>query len=259
MKLSVIICSRSGIPDRLKESLFQQSYKPYEIISIMGSSLTKQRNEGVRKSKGDLICFLDDDILLQTSYLENIVGTFNLKQDAMAVTGNVKVEIYKYNFLYDLFANIFLLSRRGLGRFRISGFPESYHENIDQIIKSEVLHGCNMTIKREVFKELSFNEDLKGGMFGEDDWFSWQMIGRYPVYYNPWAICYDIRPYPLGKQEIKVRCTLINLYRRYRLKGATELKRMAFWWSMSGFILFKTIEAVVMRDFSIIKGLLCIK
>jgi glycosyltransferase involved in cell wall biosynthesis len=254
MKISVIICSRSGIPNRLKQDLSNQTYQPDEIIEIVGNSLTFQRNEGVEKANGDLITFLDDDIELDRSYLEQIVNTFYTFPDASAVTGNIQVSMFEPNILYTIFSNIFLISRRGKGRFRISGFPESYHKDILTTIKAEVLCGCNMTIKRNVFNELSFNETLEGGMFGEDDYFSYQLKNKYTIYYNPKAVCYDKRQYPKGEQAWKVRCIILNTIQRYGDRKPNLLGRLAFWWSMIGFILFKLIEAIIMKDFSIVKG-----
>jgi len=255
MKLSVVICSRSGIPDRLKKDLKKQTLQPDEIIEIVGNSLTIQRNEGIKKASGNLITFLDDDIELDSHYLEQIVNTFYTHTDTSAVTGNIQVEIFKPNLLYTLFANIFLISRRGKGRFRISGFPESYHRDIITPIRAEVLCGCNMTIRKEVFNELSFNENLEGSMFGEDDYFSYQLSRNYIIYYNPNAICYDDREYPKGKQAWKIRCTILNTIQRYKERKTNLIGKIAFWWSMFGFILFKSIEAIIMKDFSIIEGI----
>ena len=255
MKISVVICSRSRIPDRLKQDLAKQTYQPDEIIEIVGLSLTTQRNEGVSKATGDLITFFDDDVKLDKHYLEEIVNTFYLFPDASAVTGNIQVEMFKPNLLYTIFSNIFLLSKRGRGRFLVSGFPESYHKDILTTIKSEVLCGCNMTIRKEVLNWLSFNEDLEGGMFGEDDYFSYQLKkGAKLIYYNPKAICYDDREYPKGKQAWKVRCTILNLIMRYKDRNPNWIGILTFYWAMFGFILFKLIEAIIMKDFSIAKG-----
>ncbi len=256
MKLSIVICSRSGIPDRLKQSLAKQTIQPDEVIEIVGSSLTSQRNEGVSKATGDLIMFLDDDIELSNDYIENILRTFYLYIDASAVTGRVVVKMFKPNFLHTIFAYIFMLSRRGKGRFLMSGFPETYDRQILSVTKSQVLHGCNMTIKKGVFDKIEFNEDLEGGMYGEDDWFSYQAYLRgFVVYYTPFAVCFDNREYPIGKQSWKVRCTILNLIKHNEERRGNLLQNMAFYWSLFGFILMKIVESIIMRDFSIMKGI----
>ena len=260
MKLSVIIPTRFGIPEALKESLSNQTYKPDEIIEVIGSALTVQRNEGIKIAKGDIILFLDDDLTLSPDYLLYLIATFNVFSTAMAVTGNVQTPAYKQNIFYTIFAWIFLLTYRNKGRFRISGFPENYHQDIDGIIRGEMLYGCNMAFRKEVFNEYSFCEDLDCRMFGEDDYFAWLLTRKYDVYYNPNAICYDNRPYPRGKQAPKIRHTLINLIKRYRSRNPNLIGKIAFWWAFNGFIIFKIVEAIVMRDISIIKGIInCFK
>lgn len=256
MKLSVVIPTRSGIPQQLKESLSNQTYKPYEIIEVIGSALTVQRNEGIKVATGDIILFLDDDIGLTNYYLEEICEIFKCYSDAMAVTGNIQTPAYKQNIFYTIFAYIFLLTYRNKGRFRISGFPENYHKNINGIIKGEMLYGCNMAFRKGVFKEFSFCEDLDCRMFGEDDYFAWLLTRKYSIYYNPLAICYDNRPYPRGKQALKVRHTFVNLIKRYKSRNPNFIGKVAFWWAMLGFIIFKITEALIMKDISIIKGIL---
>jgi GT2 family glycosyltransferase len=255
MKISVVVCSRSGIPERLKEAIKRQTVQPDEVIEIVGDSLTAQRNEGVERSKGDLITFFDDDLILDYQYLEKVLEAFYRYPDAMAVTGKIVVEAFKPNILHTIFAHIFNLSRRGQGRFLISGFPETYDKEIVSITKSEVLHGCNMTIKREVFDDMEFDEDLEGGMFGEDDYFSYKLSRKSAIYYTPFAICYDDRDYPQGKQAWSTRCRIINLISRFKQRKCGLVESIIFWWSMVGFLTLKIIESVIMRDFSIIKGI----
>ena len=261
MKLSIIIPTRHGIPQQLLDSLSNQIYKPDEIIEVIGSALTVQRNEGIKVAKGDIILFLDDDLTIKHHlFLYHFINTFYLYSNAMAVTGNVQTPAYKQNILWDIYSCIFLLTHRAKGRFRMSGFPENYHKNINYIIEGEVLYGCNMAFRRTVFNKFSFCEDLDCRMFGEDDYFAWLLTRKYTVYYNPLAICYDNRPYPKGKQALKIRHTLVNLIKRYHSRSPNFIGKVAFWWAYSGFIIFKIVEAIVMRDISIIKGiLLCFK
>lgn len=252
MKTSIVICSRSGIPERLVSSIKEQTVQPDEIIEIIGNSLTSQRNEGVEKASGDIIIFFDDDITLDKKYLEKILEAFYLYPDAMAVTGNIIAKAFKPNILHTIFAHIFMLSRRGRGKFLPSGFPETYDREIISITKSEVLHGCNMAIKKEAFNFFSFNENLVGGMYGEDDWFSYDISRIFNVYYTPFALCYDDRDYPIGQQAWATRCRILNLIARHK-KDKTN--PVAFWWSMVGFIVLKIIESAIMRDISIIQGI----
>ncbi len=257
MKLSIIIPTRFGIPQQLLDSLSNQSHKPDEIIEVIGSALTVQRNEGIKVATGDIILFLDDDLIVNENFIKEIIYPFKFQYlNAMAVTGNVQTPAYKQNILWDIYSRIFMLTHRAKGRFQLSGFPENYHKNINYIYEGETLYGCNMAFRRKVFDEFSFCEDLDCRMFGEDDYFAWLLTRKYLIYYNPFAFCYDNRPYPRGKQTLKIRHTLVNLIKRYHSRNPNFIGKVAFWWAYGGFIIFKIVEAMVMRDISIIKGIL---
>lgn len=69
---SIIICSRQkDIPERLQHSIAETIGVPYEVVVIDNSnndhSLYSAYNEGVRRSKGEILCFCHDDILFHTA------------------------------------------------------------------------------------------------------------------------------------------------------------------------------------------------
>lgn len=255
MKISAVIPSRQGIPQALVDSLSAQTHKPDEIIEVIGSALTVQRNEGVKIASGDILIFIDDDMILSRDFIKEITEPIRLHNFISAVSGNPQVKIYKTNPLYELYARFFMLTYRGAGVYQLSGFPTNYHPST-KIVISEMLHGCCMAIRREVFKKYGFNENLSSRMYGEDDYFANEIIKDFSICYNPKAVCYDTRPYPKGKQAIKIRSTIYNLIARHKMKNRTVLEKICFIWAMAGFVMFKIIEAIVMKDASILKGLL---
>ena len=262
MKISLIIPTRSGIPGVLCDNIGFQALLPDEIIEVVGSSLTKQRNAGIKIASGDIVLFIDDDIELDPLYISRIAGIFYDHPDAIAVTGNVQVSMYKTNnllkILYNLYARFFRILYPGRGRYFLSGFSENYDQKIDKIIKGEMLYGCNMAIRKEVFNEFKFDETIESGMYGEDDFFAYPLSRKYSVYYDPYATCYDDRLYPRGKQSNKIRATFINLYKRHKQRKPNVFMEIAFWWSMIGFTGFKLVEAIIMKDSSIIQGMLSV-
>lgn len=120
LSFSLIVCtySRPGSVIQLLDSVVEQSLYPNEILIIDASEddltenklsnknykhlayfkvndenkgLTKQRNFGIRKANGfsDIICFLDDDIILEKDYFEKLISTYLQKEDAVAVGGAI--------------------------------------------------------------------------------------------------------------------------------------------------------------------------
>ena len=123
-KFSLIVCtySRPASVIRLMDSVKEQSIYPFEILIIDASEdreterelekrsysslvyynvdeshtgLTRQRNYGVRKAhpSTEIICFLDDDIVLEPDYFKSLIETYKLKPDALAVGGAINEEI----------------------------------------------------------------------------------------------------------------------------------------------------------------------
>jgi glycosyltransferase involved in cell wall biosynthesis len=106
--VSVVICTygRSAALRDLLNSLCAQTYSKFEILVIDGNGevspardivsefmnsaaacldlslirsekgLTRQRNVGLRTAKGDLICFLDDDVTFDPDFLARAVSLF---------------------------------------------------------------------------------------------------------------------------------------------------------------------------------------
>ena len=69
--LSLIICSRTPkISNKLEENIAETIGCKYELVVIDNSrnkySIFSAYNEGVRQAKGDILCFMHDDILYKT-------------------------------------------------------------------------------------------------------------------------------------------------------------------------------------------------
>lgn len=114
MKLSVVIITKNR-PMELKDcldSIENQECLPYEII-IVDSSTTnetrdlitrylnlniiyfdhfnggtsKARNYGFENTQGDIIAFIDDDVILHQEYIKEIINYFMNNSDVGAITG----------------------------------------------------------------------------------------------------------------------------------------------------------------------------
>lgn len=69
--ISIIVCSRqSDIPVRLKSNIVDSVGCEYELVVIDNSnndySIFTAYNEGVRRAKGDILCFCHEDILFRS-------------------------------------------------------------------------------------------------------------------------------------------------------------------------------------------------
>jgi glycosyltransferase involved in cell wall biosynthesis len=124
MKFSLIICTyqRKEAIEQLLNSVTHQTLYPSEILVVDGSidtetqtfieassyknlhyflveatnrGLTKQRNFGISKVAIDseIVCFLDDDTILAPTYFQELLKTYRIKPDALAVGGYITNEV----------------------------------------------------------------------------------------------------------------------------------------------------------------------
>ena len=75
--------------DTLKQNAFPNL--KYFLVSQEYRGLTKQRNFGIANTVADteIICFLDDDTILEPDYFEEIVKTYTIYPDALGVGGYI--------------------------------------------------------------------------------------------------------------------------------------------------------------------------
>ena len=124
MKFTLIVCTyqRPQPLLRLLDSVAEQTLYPDQILIIDGSrdrethkrleekffpnleyfeveengrGLTKQRNFGIKKvaASSEIVCFLDDDIILTPLYFENLINTYQVFPDAVGVGGYIIDEV----------------------------------------------------------------------------------------------------------------------------------------------------------------------
>ncbi|QHI35226.1 hypothetical protein IMCC3317_05720 [Kordia antarctica] len=124
MKFSLIICTymRPKPLQTLLQSVTEQNLYPDEILIVDGSTndetdqllqqhsfknliyfkvedsergLTKQRNFGIRNvaETSEIVCFLDDDTILDKTYFENLIKTYKIHPNALGVGGYITNEI----------------------------------------------------------------------------------------------------------------------------------------------------------------------
>ena len=89
--ISIIICSRAtDISTVLKQNIAETIGCDYELVVIDNSnnnySIFQAYNEGVRRSRGDVLCFIHDDVLLHTKGWGNVIEK-QLNDDSIGLIG----------------------------------------------------------------------------------------------------------------------------------------------------------------------------
>ncbi|UBZ11200.1 glycosyltransferase [Leeuwenhoekiella palythoae] len=222
---SLIICTyqRSQALGTLLKSVQKQRLYPDEILVIDGSidnqtekvltkqviknlkyfkveeqdrGLTRQRNFAIKKlnPKSEIVCFLDDDVVLETDYFEQILQTFREKPSALGVGGYItneviweldKDEAKRDYFVFDGYkrkegSRFQLRALFGLQPDAAPGFmPDFGHgRSISFLPPSgktypvEQLMGGVAAYRKTLFEELSFSSYFEGYGLYEDADFS---------------------------------------------------------------------------------------
>ncbi|MFV8226679.1 glycosyltransferase family 2 protein [Christiangramia aquimixticola] len=222
MKFTLIICTyqRSGPLYKLLKSVKGQTLYPNQIIIIDGSEedktreifksyyfknleyykvskenrgLTKQRNFGINKlaPSSDVVCFLDDDIVLTPTYFENLLSTYQKFPEALGVGGYIVDEIKWFQkrdanvqfdeFEYDGF--IRKLGSRHLLRKKVglqpdvppcympkfsNGYALGFLPPTGKCYKVENFMGGVASYRKEIFKKINFSTYFEGYGLYED-------------------------------------------------------------------------------------------
>lgn len=195
-----IIIIDGSTSDETKIILEQNQFQnlKYFLVSEENRGLTRQRNLGISKVSSDIkiVCFLDDDTVLEPDYFFEIVKTFQNNLDITGV-GGIAINEYKWkiqnkDFLYNqkknyLFEGYFykegirnvarnylgLTSNLGSGKMpsfshgRTSGFPMT-----GKIYEVDLLIGMSMSFRKLVVENIKFSKFFEGYGLYEDADFS---------------------------------------------------------------------------------------
>ncbi|OGR85667.1 MAG: hypothetical protein A2901_07835 [Elusimicrobia bacterium RIFCSPLOWO2_01_FULL_54_10] len=286
MKISVIIATLNRAADLRKalESILSQTEPPFEVLVIDQSvdeetcllaeelkesalskkiylryirqsekSLVKARNRGILLAAGEIISFLDDDIVLFSDYFAHINQAFEADSKLAGVSGNVivrsKLEGTKWR-LRKALMEFFLLSNFD-GKMTVSGFGTPIYERvIDRTLQVEFLPGCDMNFRKDRMGDETFDEWFTGYSFREDAEFSYRMSQLGKCIMIPQAKLYH--NYSVSNRlnvDALTRMTIQNYHYVYlKHKNRHFYSKFFFGYSILGLVLMDLIEFLSRRD-----------
>lgn len=202
-----------GSPDDFtKEMLTQNSFQNLKYFKVdeKDRGLTKQRNYGIARVEeaSEVVCFLDDDTVLESNYFEEIIKTYSLFPKALGVGGYITNETNwtkttsdyqaKVNeFFYDGWkrkdgSRFVWRKKLGLDSNRPPGcLPEFSHGRSigflppsGKIYEVEQLMGGVSSFRKSVFKEFQFSIYFEGYGLYEDADFTLRLSKVGKLYIN---------------------------------------------------------------------------
>ena len=239
MKFTLIVCTymRPEPLLRLLQSVQEQTVYPDEIIIIDGSlnrdtefilkekailnlqyflveddnrGLTRQRNFGISNAAIDseIVCFLDDDTVLEEDYFEQLIKTYAIYPDALGVGGYIVNEIkwekveanYIPNsneFYFDGWkrkdGSRFVLRKKmgldsdcppGVSPLFSHGRSVSFLPPTNVVYEVEMLMGGVSSFRKSVFETCQFSTYFEGYGLFEDTDFSLRLAKKGKLYLN---------------------------------------------------------------------------
>jgi GT2 family glycosyltransferase len=192
----------------LKENPFENLQ--YFLVDNKDRGLTKQRNFGINKVSDfiEVVCFLDDDTVLESNYFENLLQTYDQFPDALGVGGYICNEI-KWERVADNYIpkiNEFYFDgwkRKDGSRFILrkklnldSDCPPGFSSNFshgrsvgflppsNKTYPVEQLMGGVSSFRKLVFKTFSFSTYFEGYGLYEDADFTLRVAKTGKLYLN---------------------------------------------------------------------------
>lgn len=182
----------------------------YFLVTNKDRGLTKQRNFGIDKvaKNSEIVCFLDDDTVLEPQYFEEIISTYKLFPNAWGVGGYINNENnWKFvgknykptikDFFYDGWkikeSSRFVLRKRlGLDSNQPPGYSSNYSHGRSvgflppsgKVYPVELLMGGVSSFKKEVLEKYKFSTYFEGYGLYEDADFSIRISKVGQLYVN---------------------------------------------------------------------------
>ncbi|BAZ33036.1 glycosyl transferase family protein [Cylindrospermum sp. NIES-4074] len=195
-----------------------------KLFQLDWASLPGARNYAVRRSSGDIILFIDDDVQLTPGFLAAHAKNYVQNPEVGAVAGRV----------FDRMK----LGDSG-GELEIEYLPPQamdpgiawYHIDLVHTVKPQQVltaRGCNMSFRREIFTKyaLRFDERFGGNAVREESDFCLRLRQTgYKIWYDPEAYLVHLGEETGGCHDISMRSLKYQLtfYHNHFLMGLKNL------------------------------------
>ncbi|MCM1986732.1 glycosyltransferase family 2 protein [Methanococcoides seepicolus] len=281
MQVSVIIPTYKRVNDLSEclDSIFVQTKMPIEIIVIDNAndfeterymeckanicgeaginlkyikngdlnSATIARNIGAKKAIGDILLLLDDDVILDENFVEEILYVYKKHPNAIGVQGYItNRSLYNINSIRKLF---FLTHSKKDTNKLLPSIQSIYADPLTKIINCEwLMSGCTC-YKKDIVSEIKFDENMYKYCSGDDVDFSYRISQKYPrtLYQTPFAkLIHKVSDSGRApKKEAIFTSHIYHTYLFYKNVDQILKNKLIFIWSKIGHLIIKCGEFIL--------------
>jgi len=212
--LEVLVIDQTPTHTPIVQSYLENLEKEGKIqwFRLPWASLPGARNYGVRRSRGDIVLFIDDDVKLPEGYLWSHARTFAERPDVGVVAGRVfdrmkladsqKLQSQTDDSVYEIDILPPEAMDPGIAWYHV----DLVHTTQPQEVISP--RGCNMSFRRDIFTKhgVWFDERFRGSAVREESDLSLRLRSTgYHIWYNPEAYLVHLGEETGGCHDINTR------------------------------------------------------
>lgn len=226
--ISVIVCSRDLNRNKIhKEHIINSAGIPIEYILIDNStnkhSLCSAYNEGVKKSNGDILLFLHDDVFIVTQNWAEIINTKFNQNHSMGALG-----VAGTSYLFDddpfwckagrpFIKGKVIHENKNRGELVLTIFSDN---NADEEVVA--LDGLFIAVRKKLFNHISFDSETFNGFHLYDLDISMQIGNTSKLYVTEDLLVKHLSGGAFGKEWKKYAELFLNKYRNELPKSCTS-------------------------------------
>lgn len=284
-KISIVIPTYNRVTELIEvfESILNQTKKPFEVVIVddsdtdaieeivdkwknvflnkviqtkyiqnnRGKSLTKARNIGIKNVSGDILLFLDDDVILENDYIDRLTDIYSRIPSAIGVQGLI-TNYEKTPKKRLLFNKIFLIGYFGKNDCKVLPSTNvTYPCEPEKIISCQWMSGANQSYRCAIFDEFQYDENLVRYSYKEDVDFSFRIFKKYPdsLFMTPYARL-EHKASETARLPNQKRITMeyvYSFYFFYKNCNHSLINKIFFYWSWIGYLIIAMPVAAIKK------------
>lgn len=216
-------------------------------------SLAIARNIGIENTTEDIILFLDDDVVLDKKYIEEILRIYEEYPTALGVQGYITNTVTVLSKFWNRINKLLFRGYLEKNKCRVlSSTNTTYPYLLDKVISCQWLSGSNQSYKKSVLKNFKYDENLKRYSYKEDVDLSYRVHKHYSnsLYITPYArLIHNVSQEERLPNKILIYMQqTYGLYFFYKNIDQNIRNKLIFLWYTIGQLTAKIGELIVRRS-----------